>query len=123
MTFYSTLRHPLIGTLLLVTDGEQLVRSSYADSKFAPEIEKDWKRDPKQPVLREAISQLKQYLGGSRNTLTVPLRIEGTEFQKKVYNLILEVPAGAVTTYMEIAKKYFKRAPLEGKGIDSAKRH
>ena len=118
VTSYTTLTHQLIGTLLLVTDGESLVRSSYIDSKLAPDIGKDWKRDPKQPVLMEAISQLKQYLSGKRVTLTVPLRIEGTEFQKKVYDLILQIPLGTVTTYMEIGEKLKK--PLAARSVGAA---
>jgi methylated-DNA-[protein]-cysteine S-methyltransferase len=105
VTSYSTLTHPTIGRLLLVTDGERLVRSSYTDSELTAQIGEDWKRDPNQPVLAEAVSQLKDYLSGRLEALTVPLQIEGTDFQKSVYDLILQIPVGKVTTYSEIAKK------------------
>jgi methylated-DNA-[protein]-cysteine S-methyltransferase len=118
LTFYSTLTHPLIGTVLLVTDGQQLIRSSYTDSRLAPEIGEDWKEDPRQPLLKEARSQLKQYLDGKQHQLTVPLRIEGTEFQKQVYQRVLQVPAGTTTTYREIAKDLKK--PLAARSIGAA---
>jgi methylated-DNA-[protein]-cysteine S-methyltransferase len=118
LTFYSTFTHPLIGTLLLVTDGELLIRSSYTDSEFAPEIGKDWKRDPRQSLLEEAKSQLKQYLDGKKQKLTVPLRIEGTEFQKRIYDLVLKIPVGTVTSYLEIGQKLQK--PLAARSIGAA---
>ncbi len=116
--FYCTLRHPLIGTLVLLADGEKLIRSSYLDSKLAPPIAPEWKRDPKQPILKEAVSQLGEYLSGKRERLTVPLRIEGTEFQQRVYKHVLKIPIGAVMNYLELARKLKK--PLAARSVGAA---
>jgi O6-methylguanine-DNA--protein-cysteine methyltransferase len=64
------------------------------DSKLAPSVGVDWVREPKHAVLAEAVAQLKEYLGAKRSTLTIPLQIQGTEFQRKVYNLVRQIPIG-----------------------------
>jgi methylated-DNA-[protein]-cysteine S-methyltransferase len=105
MIWYSTLQHPLVGDLLLVANEHRLLRSSYLDCKLAPQPVKEWICDPTQEVLAKAISQLDQYFQGKRSQFTVPLQIQATKFQKKVYHLVQEVPVGALTTYKELAAK------------------
>jgi methylated-DNA-[protein]-cysteine S-methyltransferase len=105
MISYSTLQHPLVGDLLLVADEYRLLRSSYLDAESAPNPTQEWIRDPTQQVLAKAISQLNQYFQGKRSQFTVPLQIQGTEFQRKVYHLVWEVPVGATISYAELAAK------------------
>jgi O-6-methylguanine DNA methyltransferase len=115
---YSTLQHPLVGDLLLVADEHRLLRSSYLDSKLAPKPAKEWICDPTQPVLAKAISQLNQYFQGRRSQFTIPLQIEGTDFQQKVYRLVQEVPVGATTSYTELAAKL--KMPRAARSIGAA---
>ena len=105
MTFYSTLKHRLIGELLLVANQTRLIRSSYVDSKTAPTIQKDWVHDPKHPVLAKATNQLSEYLRGDRRKLTVSLQPIGTDFQLEVWNEVLKVPIGRTISYSELAQK------------------
>ena len=48
--------------------------------------------------------QLDEYFNGSRKILDFPVRIEGSRFQKKVWEIVRRIPYGAVITYGEIAK-------------------
>src|ERR1700721_1685722 len=105
MIWYSTLQHPLVGDLLLVADEHRLLRSSYLDSKLAPKPVKEWICDPAQQVLAKATLQIGQFFSGERRRFRVPLQIQATEFQKKVYQLVQEVPVGALTTYTQLAAK------------------
>jgi AraC family transcriptional regulator of adaptative response/methylated-DNA-[protein]-cysteine methyltransferase len=41
----------------------------------------------------------------SNGLIDLPLDIRGTEFQKRVWKSLLDIPAGATTTYTEIARK------------------
>jgi O6-methylguanine-DNA--protein-cysteine methyltransferase len=84
---YSIFQHVLVGDLILVAKEDRLIRSSYVDSKLAPSVGVDWVREPKHAMLAEAVAQLKEYLGAKRSTLTIPLQIQGTEFQREVYNV------------------------------------
>jgi methylated-DNA-[protein]-cysteine S-methyltransferase len=115
---YSTFQHVLVGDLILVAEEDRLIRSSYTDSKLAPSVGADWVRAPKHPVLAEAVAQLKEYLAAERSTLTIPLQIQGTEFQRKVYNLVRQIPVGAVTSYTNIAAKL--DMPRAGRSVGAA---
>jgi len=48
--------------------------------------------------------QLDEYFNGSRKILDFPVRIEGSRFQKRVWEIVRRIPYGAVITYGEIAK-------------------
>ena len=52
---------------------------------------------------REVKSQILEYLNGSRKTFSVPFKLNGTDFQKKVYEETLKIPYGNTKTYEEIA--------------------
>jgi methylated-DNA-[protein]-cysteine S-methyltransferase len=54
-------------------------------------------------VLRACLSQLEEYFRGKRTSFSLPLRLEGTAFQKKVWAALLRVPFGKTTTYGAIA--------------------
>ena len=64
---------------------------------------------PEQPVTeenglnREVIRQLKEYFAGKRREFSLPLSPAGTEFQKKVWSALQEIPYGETRTYKEIA--------------------
>ncbi|MGD1008706.1 MAG: methylated-DNA--[protein]-cysteine S-methyltransferase [Candidatus Aminicenantales bacterium] len=54
-------------------------------------------------ALRACLSQLEQYFRGKRTSFSLPLKLEGTAFQKKVWAALLRVPFGKTTTYGAIA--------------------
>jgi O-6-methylguanine DNA methyltransferase len=47
--------------------------------------------------------QFTEYEQGIRKVFDLPLHIKGTEFQKKVWNALLEIPYGETRSYQEIA--------------------
>lgn len=55
--------------------------------------------------LTEAVQQLKQYFKGELQSFNLPVNPEGTGFQKKVWELLKEIPYGSTATYGEISKK------------------
>ena len=48
-------------------------------------------------------NQLNEYLSGKRKSFSLPLKLEGTSFQKLVWNELLKIPYGTTTTYAAIA--------------------
>jgi len=50
------------------------------------------------------IRQLTEYFEGSRKEFDLLYNLKGTDFQKKVWNSLLEVPYGKTRSYMEQAK-------------------
>jgi AraC family transcriptional regulator of adaptative response/methylated-DNA-[protein]-cysteine methyltransferase len=50
--------------------------------------------------------QLVEYFNGYRKTFDVPLDLIGTDFQKRVWSLLVDIPYGEVFSYKEQAMKY-----------------
>jgi len=55
-------------------------------------------------LLKEAIRELNEYLDGKRTSFDLQLEPQGTEFQKRVWQALKEIPFGETRSYGEIAK-------------------
>ena len=55
-------------------------------------------------LLKEAIRELNEYFDGKRTSFDLQLELQGTEFQKKVWKALKEIPFGETRSYGEIAK-------------------
>jgi methylated-DNA-[protein]-cysteine S-methyltransferase len=69
-------------------------------------------------ITDECAQQLKQYLAGERKVFDVPLNAHGTEFQKRVWQALLEVEFGEISTYLSISKKVGN--PLASRAVGMA---
>jgi methylated-DNA-[protein]-cysteine S-methyltransferase len=56
--------------------------------------------------LQEAVDQLKEYFAGNRQKFELQINPQGTDFQKKVWQLLLEIPFGITCSYLDLAKKF-----------------
>ena len=60
---------------------------------------------PDDPDMFNVYPQLKEYFSGDRKQFDLLLEIEGTEFQKKVWNELLKIPYGRAISYKELAAR------------------
>lgn len=56
-------------------------------------------------LINNAFYQLNEYLNGVRTTFDLPLNPGGTEFQKKVWKALCQIPYGQTMSYKQIAEK------------------
>ena len=56
-------------------------------------------------VIAKAVRQLDEYFARKRQTFDVPLLFVGTEFQKSVWNELLNIPFGTTVSYGEMAER------------------
>ncbi len=63
-----------------------------------------------------AEKQLTQFLSGRRREFDVPLDLRGTEFQKKVWAALCDIPFGKTTSYGELARRVGKPAASRAVG-------
>lgn len=55
--------------------------------------------------LKPAAEQLQKYFQGELQEFDLELNPQGTDFQKKVWNKLLEIPYGKTTSYLELSRK------------------
>lgn len=55
-------------------------------------------------VLEDAAYQLKEYFEGQRKEFTLELNPQGTDFQKRVWEGLLNIPYGKTNSYLELSK-------------------
>jgi methylated-DNA-[protein]-cysteine S-methyltransferase len=55
--------------------------------------------------LIETVTQLQDYFLGRRTEFTFKLNLQGTEFQKKVWQELLHIPYGKTCSYLDLSKK------------------
>lgn len=56
------------------------------------------------PYLFEVFTQLKEYFEGSRKVFDIPLDVDGTEFQKRVWNELQKIPYGKTVSYKALSE-------------------
>lgn len=85
-----------IGCFLSKWEGEYLTElrfiKEYGEEQLSTENDEKLKK------------QLEEYLKGERKKFDIPLKLQGTKFQMKVWKELLKIQWGEVKTYGEIAK-------------------
>ena len=92
-----------VGSLLLESDGTALTAIRFATHK-GRRLELPDRAVPDR-VLREAKRQLREYFAGRRRHFDLPLRPTGTEFQRKTWAVLLEIPYSETISYAELARR------------------
>ena len=54
--------------------------------------------------IETTVQQLEEYFAGDRNTFDIPLNAPGTDFQRKVWSGLLDIPHGATRSYKQQAQ-------------------
>jgi methylated-DNA-[protein]-cysteine S-methyltransferase len=60
---------------------------------------------PDDPFMFNVFREIEEYFNGSLKQFRVPLDLEGTEFQRKVWKEVNKIPFGQTKTYKDIALK------------------
>lgn len=84
-----------LGLMEIICEDESLIGLKLVSEKIHRECENK--------ISKKVKSQILEYLNGSRKTFNIPIKLTGTDFQKKVYKETLKIPYGSTKTYGEIA--------------------
>lgn len=60
--------------------------------------------DKETELIEETYRQISEYLEGERKTFDIPIKMQGTEFQKKVWKELTKIPYGETRSYKQIAE-------------------
>jgi methylated-DNA-[protein]-cysteine S-methyltransferase len=114
MICYTEYASPL-GTLLLAASDKGLCGLYFEQHKYF-DGPQDWLHSDDHPVLREAKHQLDEYFAGKRERFTLALDLQGTPFQRAVWQALLDLPFGATGTYTAIAQHVGRVAAVRATG-------
>lgn len=89
-----------IGRIGIEENGKAIIKLDFINKDIQEEIIEINETE----LLKKAIKQLNEYLDGKRKSFDLPLEPRGTEFQKKVWNALKEIPFGETRSYGEVAK-------------------
>lgn len=89
-----------VGALRLTANDSKLTEVKYLSSKPTVKQLEDIKENA---VLTETTTQLDEYFAGTLKTFGLPLHMEGTDFQIKVWQELTKIPYGETVTYQQLA--------------------
>ena len=102
--YFKKMKSP-VGNLTLVSDQDQIVSIHWeGDETYQTRFHQPQKKSNLKTLLR-AEQQLDEYFKGKRKNFTVKYNFLGTQFQKKVWQTLNEIPYGEVWTYSQVAQK------------------
>lgn len=87
----------IVGKLRITEDDGFIVRIDFVSDEVEAETCES------SPLLDQACMEIDEYLAGERRNFTFPIRLEGTDFQIRVWKELMEVPYGETITYKELA--------------------
>ncbi|MDY3015239.1 MAG: methylated-DNA--[protein]-cysteine S-methyltransferase [Evtepia sp.] len=87
--------HSPLGPLTLFAEDNRLIALVFGNYGGYDDI----------PLFREAQRQLEEYFSGQRRTFSLPMNPEGTDFQRRVWGALMEIPYGAPISYRDLAAR------------------
>jgi methylated-DNA-[protein]-cysteine S-methyltransferase len=99
MAIYSTYFESPLGTLQVSCDDLNIISIKFMDSPENLSLQDH-------PLLNQSVQQLKDYFSGKRMEFELPLLQPGTEFQQKIWNLLLHIPFGKTLSYKQLTVQF-----------------
>jgi methylated-DNA-[protein]-cysteine S-methyltransferase len=101
-----TTRHAVmdspLGDLTLVADGDALTGLYFRNHWYRPHSD-TFGPPADDSLLAEAQIQLTQYLAGERTAFDLPIRLNGDDMHRRIWDLLTTIPYGDTVTYAELA--------------------
>lgn len=94
--FYIHICNTPVGDITAL-EGEGCIAGLYIGKSFIGECRRT-------ELLDMCEKQLREYFRGERRRFELPLHMEGTDFQKKVWQALMDIPCGETVTYAQLAK-------------------
>ncbi len=94
--YYKAYYDSPIGILEISGNGKEMTGVHFVEEKT----------DSASPIpqpLKDCFKQLHEYFKGDRKEFSIGLQLEGTDFQKKVWNQLMKIPYGETVSYKDVA--------------------
>jgi methylated-DNA-[protein]-cysteine S-methyltransferase len=102
---YHTVYESSIQTLRLVSDGRSLMGLYMMSEKHLLMPQGDWVEDESVAPFPKTKQQLSAYFAGTLNEFELPLQMQGTLFQQRIWEALKTIPYGTTISYGELAQQ------------------
>ncbi len=92
-----------LGPILFSRNDKGINRVHFLNSAKPLSRDINWKQTSQDPLLQETRRQLRAYFSGKRQEFSLPLSLEGTDFQIHVWETLITIPYGSTWSYKELA--------------------
>lgn len=106
----------IVGTLKIVVNDKELVAILWDNEKPNRVILGNMEEDLTNSLILEVEKQLKQYFKGQRQVFDLPLKMNGTLFQKAVWKELKKIPFGVTISYKDMAQNLNKAKAVRAVG-------
>ena len=89
---------------LCIADWRYRKMRTSIDNRIQKGLKAEYVEEPSE-VITETIKQMKEYFNLERKEFTIPLLLVGTDFQKSVWQGLIETPFGTTSSYLELSKR------------------
>lgn len=97
MKNYIRLIHTPIGKMIATADENAITSLDFTN-------ESELIQNSDTPLLLQLEKELHEYFAGKRKVFTLPLSVQGTPFQKQVWETLLTIPYGTTISYAQEAE-------------------
>ncbi|MDP3292998.1 MAG: methylated-DNA--[protein]-cysteine S-methyltransferase [Sulfuricurvum sp.] len=99
MKNYIRLIHTPIGKMIAAADENAITSLDFTN-------ESELIQNSDTPLLLRLDKELHEYFAGKRKVFTLPLSVQGTPFQKQVWETLLTIPYGITISYASEAERF-----------------
>lgn len=93
---YSYTYNTKIGNITII-EKDGYITNLYINYNNIKTIQKETK------LISRTANEIKEYLDGNKKSFSIPIKLEGTDFQNKVWQALLKIPYGETRSYKDIA--------------------
>jgi methylated-DNA-[protein]-cysteine S-methyltransferase len=112
--YYTSVDSP-IGELLLLGDGHSLHGLYMQEGRKPTRIAPQWECST--ALFTDVVAQLAEYFAAERIAFDIRLTMSGTQFERRVWSALQEIPYGETVSYGEIARRLGQPSAARAVGL------
>jgi methylated-DNA-[protein]-cysteine S-methyltransferase len=112
-----------LGGITLASDGEALIGLWFDGQKLFGDVLKEERMEKELPVFKETIRWLDIYFKGQEPSFSLKLKLRGSPFRQRVWQILLAIPYGQTVTYKQIARQIDETGRMSCQAIGNAVGH
>ena len=110
-----------VGKLILLASEDKLIEIKFDRLITNDELYENIEENIEYPIFLDTKLQLDEYFRGKRKSFSIPVILNGTEFQQKVWKQLQSIPYGETISYQELAEKIGDKKKARAVGAANGK--